>query len=154
MADIQLTPKFRQIISLAKQAAVLRRHRYIGSEHLLLGMLELRDCSAVDIISSVTSDIGGFTQSLIARIDSIAESNESINHADVTMSPKTQKILVNLRVAAESNDWPKLGTDHLLYGIIEFSLKHPESNIFMMNGIDTDTIIEQIKGKYKKPAAT
>ena len=95
MADIQLTPKFRQTISLAKQAAVLRSHRYIGSEHLLLGMLELKDCSAIDILNSVTADIGGLTQSLIARIDSIAESSDNINHTDVTMSPKTQKIFLS-----------------------------------------------------------
>lgn len=154
MADIQLTPKFRQTISLAKQAAVLRSHRYIGSEHLLLGMLELKDCSAIDILNSVTADVGGLMQSLIARIDSIAESNESINHSDVTMSPKTQKILVNLRVAAETNDWPRLGTDHLLYGIIEFSLKHPETNVFLRNGIDIQTVSEHIKRKYQKPPAT
>lgn len=154
MTDIQLTPKFRQTISLAKQAAAIRRHRYIGSEHIFLGMIELGDCSGIDVLAAIGADIGGLTQSLIARIDSIAESNVHISHSDITMSPKTQKILVNLRVAADSNKWPRLGTDHLLYGIVEFSIKNLESNIFLLHGIDTQQISAHVKDKYTAPPST
>jgi ATP-dependent Clp protease ATP-binding subunit ClpC len=117
-------------------------------------MIELGDCSGVDILATIAADLGSLTQCLQARLDSIAESNDDINHNDITMSPKTQKILVNLRVAAESYDWPRLGTDHLLYGIVEFSLKNPESNVFMMSGIDTEVITSTVRSKYKKPPAT
>ena len=50
MADIRLTPRFRQVIALAKQIAQQYNHAFIGSEHMLIGMLDIKRCSAVTVL--------------------------------------------------------------------------------------------------------
>ena len=48
-----LTPRARQILLLAKQEAERFNHDYIGTEHLLLGILALNEGVAVNVLKSM-----------------------------------------------------------------------------------------------------
>ena len=105
MSDIRLTPRFRQVISLAKQSAQQYNHKFIGTEHMILGMLELGDCAGVNVLKQFKLDIAKFRSSLISRLQQVSTGDVDFqaDPRDINCSPKAQKILVNLKVLADKN---------------------------------------------------
>jgi len=52
--EFKLTPRAKKVIELAKQEASALNCAYLGTEHLLLGMLDESECMAAEILSQVT----------------------------------------------------------------------------------------------------
>jgi len=115
--SVQLTPKFRQVIALAKQAAQRYNHEFISSSHVLLGLLELGDCRGLKVLKELKIDLIKFKKDIHIHLNQIVgtvkEESENIN-----CSPKLQKILVNLKVQCDKESWSRIGTDHLLLGVV------------------------------------
>ena len=115
----QLTPKFRQVIALAKKSAQTYKHEFIGSEHVLSGILELYDCRAVKLLKKIKVNLPRFQNDIHIHLNYINKTPEKIETKNINCSPKLQKILVNLKVKCDNEGWTRIGTDHLLLGIAE-----------------------------------
>ena len=77
--SVQLTPKFRQVIALAKQAAQRYNHEFISSSHVLLGLLELGDCRGLKVLKELKIDLIKFKKDIHIHLNQIVGITKNIS---------------------------------------------------------------------------
>ena len=90
-------------------------HTYIGSEHLLLGLLSVGDSSAARFLGSQ----GVNTDRLREVICRIAGTSPPVSLLPSDMTPKTKKILENSAVISQKYGQSYIGTEHMLLAILD-----------------------------------
>ena len=110
------TAKARKALALAGRISRSLHHNYIGTEHLLLGLL--REGSGV--AACVLMSNGVEEEKLVQLIeDLIAPSSDVLVMDRDGYSPKTQKVLERAQAEAEHFHSEQIGTEHLLLAIIK-----------------------------------
>ena len=74
--DITHTPRLKKIIALAGKEAKELSHSYVGTEHLLLGILRDPECQAAKILSKLDIDIERCRNEVLSEIDPNFESDD------------------------------------------------------------------------------
>jgi hypothetical protein len=110
----RFTDRARRVVHLAKEEAWLLRHNYVGTEHLLLGLLyEGNGVAAQALIS-----LGVSLDDARARVEEIIGRGDVPPHADVPFTPRTRKVLeLSLREAMRLGHH-YIGTEHILLGLL------------------------------------
>ncbi len=109
----RFTERARQVVVLAQGEARTLRHNYIGTEHLLLGLLR-EDGAAARALDEfdVTFEEG---QAQVARI--IGQGDE-VTTGQIPFTPRAKKVLeLSLREALDSGD-NYIGPEHILLGMV------------------------------------
>lgn len=110
------TAKAQKALALAGRISRSLHHNYIGTEHLLLGLL--REGSGV--AACVLMSNGVEEEKLVQLIeDLIAPSSDVLVMDRDGYSPKTQKVLERAETEAEHFHSEQIGTEHLLLAIIK-----------------------------------
>ena len=110
------TAKAKKALALAGRISRSLHHNYIGTEHLLLGLL--REGSGV--AACVLMSNGVEEEKLVQLIeDLIAPSSDVMVMDRDGYSPKTQKVLERAETEAEHFHSEQIGTEHLLLAIIK-----------------------------------
>ena len=112
---MQLTPRANQAITLAKKEALRLKSGFVGSEHLLLGILDLGQGVAV----SVLRKMGVNLQSLRSEIQSGTQSGPAeANMQNLELSEGAKRALSFAAQEAAKLGHNYIGTEHLLLGIL------------------------------------
>ena len=110
----RFTEGARQVVALAQEEAVALGHNYIGTEHLLLGLLREDEGVAARVLASLGMDVEG-TRVQVARI--VGEGTEA-TFAQIPFTPRTKKVLeLALRESLRLGD-DYIGSGHLLLGLV------------------------------------
>lgn len=116
---INLTPRAQQVLIIAKQEAERLNQTFIGTEHILLGLLKLPQCIAVTILKSLNVDVTTLQNKLESQIKNTkTELNNSIPSQTIELTPRVQKALLLAAKEANMLQHPYIGTEHLLLGLI------------------------------------
>lgn len=115
----QFSPRAREAIRLANQEAARFNHPYIGTEHILLGIMALGEGIAVDILVS----LGTSVESVRFAVE------QALGHGDGdtqilgarSYTPRTRKVFDLARAEAVSNGQDIVGTEHLLIALLKES---------------------------------
>ena len=110
------TPRAQQVLALAKKEAQSLNHSYIGTEHLLLGLLKLGQGLALKVLQSsgvAPQDIKEAIEEGIKPGDSTKKS------ANIVITPRVKKVLVIADKEAKKMDQSYVGTEHLLLGLVK-----------------------------------
>jgi ATP-dependent Clp protease ATP-binding subunit ClpC len=100
----RFTERAREVVVLAQDEARALRHNYIGTEHILLGLLESLDITVEEVRAQV------------ARI--IGPGDEPIVSGQIPFTPRAKKVLeLSLREAL-SLKHNYIGTEHILLGLV------------------------------------
>ena len=95
--DSQFSQRVSDIITYSREEATRLCNRYIGPEHLLLGMLRDGGGKAIEILHRLGTDLGGVKARLEACLrdhTNIEEGNmPPVAEADITLSPLAARIL-------------------------------------------------------------
>jgi ATP-dependent Clp protease ATP-binding subunit ClpC len=110
----RFTPRSRRAIVLAQEEARLLSHNYIGTEHLLLGLLADGDGDAAHALGSLNVTLDA-ARDQVRQI--IGEGSES-QHGHIPFTPRAKKVLeLSLREALTLRS-QSIGSVHLLLGLI------------------------------------
>ena len=102
-------------ISLARKTAVNCHHSYIGTEHLLIGLLKEGSGAA----SQILQDFQVSEEKILQLIESlIAPVKESAVLTEPEMTPRAQAVLDEAAAEAEHNGLSKAGTEHILLAML------------------------------------
>jgi ATP-dependent Clp protease ATP-binding subunit ClpC len=107
----------RLSMELAYDAAARRGHYYLGSEHLLLGILEQGSNLAVQMLES----LGVSPDELILKVNDLAPVGKDVVHNapyDRLLTDGAKKALSLATREAARIDHDYIGTEHLLYGLV------------------------------------
>ncbi|MDD3886631.1 MAG: ATP-dependent Clp protease ATP-binding subunit, partial [Victivallaceae bacterium] len=110
-----LTPRARQILLLANQEAERFNHDYIGTEHLLLGMLALNEGVAVSVLNSLGLNL---RQLRLEVEKSCGVGGPTQIKGPRPLSPRLKRVLIMAAQEAQSMNYNFIGTEHLLLAIL------------------------------------
>ena len=111
----RLTPRARQALMLAKRESMRFNHGYIGSEHLLLGLLALGEGVAV----SVLQERGLNLEALRMEVEKCCgQGGSTLQAGELSMTKGLGKVLEIAAAEAKSMNYDFIGTEHLLLGIL------------------------------------
>ena len=117
MSNIErFTQRARRVLSLAHEEAERMKHSYIGTEHLLLGLMREDGGIAGRVLRELGLDI--------KRVETIIEKMVGIGVQSAqrpTLSPGTQKVLELAMEEARKLGHHYIGVEHLLLGIVELN---------------------------------
>jgi len=104
----------RQLVVLAQDEARALRHNYIGTEHILLGLLREQEGLAARVLGS----LGITLDEVRARVVRIVGQGDDPTTGQIPFTPRAKKVLeLSLREAL-SLGYQYIGTEHILLGIV------------------------------------
>ncbi|MCD6413657.1 MAG: ATP-dependent Clp protease ATP-binding subunit [Elusimicrobia bacterium] len=113
--DNKFTKRAQKILYNANEIAKGMNHSYVGSEHILLGLLSLSDGVAVNILSSLGVDLGKMgsdIRSLLGQGDNL------LQIGPIPFSPRAKRIIQTAVEEAQAQGQPFVGTEHILLAIL------------------------------------
>lgn len=139
----QFSPRAREAIRLANQEAARFNHPYIGTEHILLGIMALGEGIAVDILVS----LGTSVESVRFAVE------QALGHGDGdtqilgarSYTPRTRKVFDLARAEAVSNGQDIVGTEHLLIALLKES-EGVAAKVLNSLGITLDSFMAAYQG--------
>ena len=128
----KFTTKAQNALALSINTAQELGHTYIGSEHLLIGLLSERDSVAARMLNK-----RGITLTKIkAEIKNQYASGEKTILTSRDTSPLLRKIIENSALLCEKNSQELIGSEHLLYSLL-CENDCPATKILEQNGLYT-----------------
>ena len=136
----QFTLKAQDAIQQANSIAQQEDHSEIGTEHLLLALLEQED----GVIPPLVERIGLKVSTLIQQVEDLLATYPRITgNAQVSFSPELQKIIAKAEIEVTSLKDEYLSTEHLFLAIAQSDSRC--GNLLRNNGITKDSILSALK---------
>ena len=110
----RFTQRAQSSLNLALREARELGHSYVGTEHLLLGLLNEKECIAHKVLSSHGARLKNLRQALIDYVG--LGSSKSVSSSD--MSPRLARTIENAGSEALRTGAKLIGTEHLLLSLI------------------------------------
>ncbi len=111
----KFSERVQRAIVIAQEEAKRLNHSYVGTEHILLGLLKLNEGAAVNILVNIGADLNKVREE-IERIVGTGENYVLIG--EIPFTPRAKKILEFAVEEAQVMGNTHVGTEHLLIGII------------------------------------
>src|SRR5271157_4044389 len=109
------TPRAQQVLALARTEAERLNHNYVGTEHLLLGLIKLGQGVAVNVLLKMGLDLDRVRGELEKHIGSRPETNMIGN---IPYTPRVKKVLALAGKEAKALNHSYVGTEHILLGLL------------------------------------
>ncbi len=110
----RFTEKAQNVLNFALRAASEMGHTYIGSEHLLLGLLKETNGVAAHYLAEREVDF----EKVSAAVAQIAGLGSPISVSAANMTPRTKSIIESSYMEAQRNGQNYIGTEHLLLALL------------------------------------
>jgi ATP-dependent Clp protease ATP-binding subunit ClpC len=110
------TDRARRVVVLAQHEARLLNHNYLGTEHLLLGLIGEGEGEGVAV--KALESLGISLEAVRAQVQEIIGQGQSAPTSHIPFTPRAKKVLeLSFREALQLNH-TYIGTEHLLLGLI------------------------------------
>ena len=110
----KFTPQAREAIRLAEEASRTLSHGSVGTEHLLLGLLE----EGTGVASRVLSECGVEKEKVIELMQELISGSNALKTRSEMWTPRAERVLENSYHEAVRFKAPLVGTEHILIAII------------------------------------
>ncbi len=110
----RFTKRARHVLVLAQEEAQRFQHNYIGTEHLLLGLLREEE----GVAAQVLTNLGIEADQIRHAVEAIIGRGERIVLGEMALTPRTKKVFEFAVDEAQRLNHRFIGTEHLLLGLI------------------------------------
>ncbi len=114
----KFTKQAQNALALAKAAAVDFELGYIGTEHLLLGLLSETEGTAGRVLEEFQVDGKKLVELIDKLVTPVDAGNVEVIDTQPVYSPRTRKVLDSAEAEAQSTGCEKAGTEHLLLAML------------------------------------
>ena len=108
------TDRAKRVLMLAQEEARRFNHNYIGTEHLLLGLVR----EGEGIAAKVLYDMGVDLTKVRSAVEFIIGRGERVNQGDISLTPRAKKVIELAAEEARRLGHNYIGTEHLLLGLV------------------------------------
>jgi len=108
------TDRARRVVVLAQEEARRLNHNYIGTEHILLGLIHEGDGIAAKALVSLEINLDAVRQ----QVEEIIGQGQQAPSGHIPFTPRAKKVLELSRREAEQFGHNYIGTEHILLGLI------------------------------------
>ena len=130
--EAKFSNRVKEVISLSREEALRLGHDYIGTEHLLLGMIREGEGVAVSILKKLGIPLDELRNAIERAVKGTANHNVK-NMANIPLTRQSEKVLKITYLEAKIFKSQLIGTEHLLLSILR----------------DEDNIATQILNKFE-----
>jgi hypothetical protein len=109
------TPRAQQTLALARQEADRFHHNFVGTEHLLLGLIRLGQGTAVNVLNQMELDLE------ILRLEvekQVGTGPDQMVVGVIPFTPRVKKVLALAAKEAKALNHTYVGTEHILLGLL------------------------------------
>src|ERR1044072_9140308 len=110
----RFTERARQGVVLAQEEARTLKHNYIGTEHILLGLVREEEGLAARVLESLDITV----ERVRAQVVRIVGSGEEVTSGQIPFTPRAKKVLELALREALSLGHNYIGTEHILLGLV------------------------------------
>ena len=110
----RFTKRARRVLTLAQEEALRLNHNYIGTEHLLLGLVREENGVAVKVLRELGVEPG----QVIRAIERTVGRGERAPFGKPTLAPRTKRVIELAVDEARLMGHHYIGTEHLLLGLV------------------------------------
>jgi hypothetical protein len=110
----RFTERARHVVVLAQEEARALTHNYIGTEHILLGLLREEEGLAARVLESLDITV----ERVRAQVVRIVGSGEEVTSGQIPFTPRAKKVLELALREALSLGHNYIGTEHILLGLV------------------------------------
>lgn len=109
------TPRAQQVLALARKEADRFNHNFVGTEHLLLGLIKLGQGVAVNVLAKMGLDLDTVRMEVEKQVGSGQETKMVGN---IPYTPRVKKVLALAGKEAKALGHSYVGTEHILLGLL------------------------------------
>ena len=110
----KFSERARRVLSLAQEEAQRFNHNYIGTEHILLGLVRETD----GVAAKVLSNLGVELNKVRSAVEFIIGRGERSNSGEIGLTPRAKKVIELAVDEARRLNHHYIGTEHLLIGLM------------------------------------
>jgi len=109
------TPRAQQVLALARKEADRFHHNYVGTEHILLGLIKLGQGVAVSVLQKMGLDL----ETVRAAVEKqVGTGQETKTQNSIPYTPRVKKVLALAGKEAKTLNHSYVGTEHILLGLL------------------------------------
>ena len=143
----RFTERARKVIILAKEEAKRFNHDYIGTEHILLGLIK----EGESVAAAVLQNLGLSLDTIRLEVEKLVQFGPStVVSGDIPFTPKAKKVIELAMDEARRLGHNYIGTEHLLLGLIKEGQHYTPERIHRLAlepGFSTQDQANQISGR-------
>ncbi|MCD8483867.1 MAG: ATP-dependent Clp protease ATP-binding subunit [Verrucomicrobia bacterium] len=109
------TPRAQQVLALARKEADRFHHNYVGTEHLLLGLINLGQGVAVNVLQKMGLDLETVRNAVEKQVGTGPSAKPTGN---IPYTPRVKKVLALAGKEAKALNHSYVGTEHILLGLL------------------------------------
>jgi len=145
MSINRFSPKVKEVISYSREEAMRFGHDYIGTEHLLLGLLKEKESLSVRTLESLKVNVSQLRRTLEASINNNSQNKEDSSYqvGNLPFTSQAEKVLKVAFLEAKLQKTEIAGTEHIVLSI----LKHKENlaaRVLMEFEVDYDNFKSEL----------
>ena len=137
MNNRRFSPKVKQVIAKSREEAVRLGHDFIGTEHLMLGIVAEKESLAVKVLESLDVDSTELRQLLEESVQKIPAAGANLNVGTLPLNKQAEKVLKVTFLEAKMLKSEEISPEHLLLSILKHK-ENPASKILNQFDIDYD----------------
>ena len=116
MNGYNFTERVRKVLAMAREEAAVRHHAYVGTEHLLLGVVRDREGVAAAVLQNLGVDVVEVTRLVDVTVQHGRAEPET--GPDLPYTSRAKKVLELAVAEARECNHGYVGTEHLLLGLL------------------------------------
>jgi ATP-dependent Clp protease ATP-binding subunit ClpC len=135
----KLTPRALQVLKLARHEADRLKHNYVGTEHLLLGLIKLGNGVATNVLTSLGLNL----EAVRLEIENRTGFGSEKMFGNIPFTPRVKRVLETAKKEADVLGHTYIGTEHLLLGLLQ---EHEglAAQVFKHFNLDTEKTRKEI----------
>ncbi|MEM7204224.1 MAG: ATP-dependent Clp protease ATP-binding subunit [Planctomycetota bacterium] len=136
----RFTDRAKKVMSFARQEAQRFNHEYIGTEHILLGLVQEGSGVAANVLKNMSIDL----EKIRLEVEKIVKTGPSmVTMGQLPFTPRAKKVLELSMEEASQLNHNYIGTEHLLLGLIKEN-EGIAAQVLMNLGIKLEDVREEV----------
>jgi ATP-dependent Clp protease ATP-binding subunit ClpC len=115
----KFSPIVKQVITTSREEAIRLGHDYIGTEHLLLGLVKEKKSLAIKVLRSLNIDLIALKKSIEESIHSRSGSKASMNVGELPLNKQVEKVLKVTFLEAKMLKSEEISPEHIMLSILK-----------------------------------
>ena len=135
----RFTDRARRVVVLAQEEARMLNHYYIGTEHILLGLIHEGEGVAAKALESLGISLDAVRQ----QVEEIIGQGQQAPSGHIPFTPRAKQVLELSRREAEQLGHNYIGTEHILLGLIREG-GGVAAQVLVKHGADPNRVRQQV----------
>ncbi len=113
--NYNFTDRVRKVLAMAREEAIRLQHDYVGTEHILLGLIREGEGVAAAVLTNLNVDLDAVHEGVE---DSVRKGKATIALGELPYTSRAKKVLEYAMAEARGMNHSYVGTEHLLLGLL------------------------------------